>query len=82
MVIPNYVTLPHPFLQRGITLFTVSHRKSLWKHHEVQHFVHAKALKLHYTTWSCIGYDHQASIDTVAGKGLCVSSGYCLHKIL
>ena len=22
--------------QRGITLFTVSHRKSLWKHHEVR----------------------------------------------
>jgi hypothetical protein len=22
--------------QQGITLFTVSHRKSLWKHHEVR----------------------------------------------
>lgn len=25
--------------QVGITLFTVSHRKSLWKHHEVSFFV-------------------------------------------
>ncbi len=29
----NFFCFSH--LQKGITLFTVSHRKSLWKHHEV-----------------------------------------------
>ena len=31
-----YYTLFLCHLQRGITLFTVSHRKSLWTHHEVR----------------------------------------------
>lgn len=30
--------------EAGITLFTVSHRKSLWKHHEVLKIVMRKAL--------------------------------------
>ena len=30
----------HAHTQRGITLFTVSHRKSLWEHHEVCVCVH------------------------------------------
>ena len=35
----RYDSSPYPgaaLLQVGITLFTVSHRKSLWKHHEVR----------------------------------------------
>ena len=36
------------FMQKGITLFTVSHRKSLWKHHEVMVKLHVTDKKLEY----------------------------------